>query len=68
MLMDMYYCSGILTCKEHVGMCRLNGLLFHLKSLNMNPGVNFKKKKRKKTLVKSSIFEEEKPEKMGPIC
>ena len=59
---------------RHTGMCRPNGLLFHQKSLDMDPllfkkilwrGSHFTKIATKKN-AKSAVFEVEKPLEMGP--
>ena len=68
----MIWQGGTLMLK-HTGMCRPNGLLSHQKSLDMGP-ILVKKiytrrshfTKIEKKIVKSAIFEVEKPLEMGP--
>ena len=64
--------SHIIIMDSHVksyGMCRPNGLVFHQKSLDMGP-ILVKKILRRgfyfKKIVKSAVFETEKPLEMGP--
>ena len=59
---------------RHMGMCCPNGLLFHQKSLDMGPiwskkslegGPISQNLQKKKKMVKSAIFEAEKPLEIG---
>ena len=65
--------SGGCSQLRHTGMCHPNGLLFHKKSLDIGPIVYKKSlqedpnsQKQQKKLVKSAVFELEKPLEMGP--